>query len=200
MPRPATRTRPPPGADAGFLNRLEPYRPYLSLLARGQIGRRLQGKADPDDLVQETFLAAVAAAGQYRGTGEAELTAWLRQILLSRVIKLIERYCGTAARDVRREQARLLDASAESLNGLANVLAADQSTPSGTAQRCERAVIVAGVLAGLAPDHRDVLMLRNVEGRTFPEIAGLMGRSVGAVTMLWARAVRQFRVSLPSEP
>src|SRR5213080_709075 len=52
---------------------LELYRNYLKLLARLQIDRRLQGKADPSDLVQETFLEAYRDFAQFRGTTEREL-------------------------------------------------------------------------------------------------------------------------------
>ena len=44
------------GQARGLL--LETYRNYLALLARHQIGRRLQGKVDPSDLVQEAFMEA----------------------------------------------------------------------------------------------------------------------------------------------
>jgi RNA polymerase sigma-70 factor (ECF subfamily) len=199
MPPPATLRR-TLTIDSDLVDRLEPYRAYLMLLARVQVGRRLRGKADPDDLVQETFLAAVAGAARFRGAGEAELAAWLRRILLSRVLKLVERYCGCAARDVRRELAQLLDASADSLHNLPSLLPTDQSTPSRAAQRRERVVIVADTLASLAADHREVLTLRHLEGLSFPEVAERMGRSVGAVTMLWTRAVRQFRHALSDEP
>src|SRR5438445_371133 len=47
---------------------LDMYTPYLTLLARLQIGRKLQGKADPADVVQEAFLAAHAHFGKFRGT------------------------------------------------------------------------------------------------------------------------------------
>ncbi|MGG7377388.1 helix-turn-helix domain-containing protein, partial [Escherichia coli] len=46
---------------------LELYRNYLTLLARMQIGRRLQGKVDAADLVQETFLAAHRDFAHFRG-------------------------------------------------------------------------------------------------------------------------------------
>ncbi len=46
---------------------LELYRNYLRLLARLQVGHRLQGKADPSDLVQEAFLAAQRSFPQFRG-------------------------------------------------------------------------------------------------------------------------------------
>ncbi len=51
------------GSDSALGKLLEAYRGYLTLLARLQIGRRLQGKVDAADLVQETFLQA------YRGFG-----------------------------------------------------------------------------------------------------------------------------------
>src|SRR5689334_22868117 len=56
---------------------LELYRGYLSLLARMQIGRRLQGKVDAADLVQDTFLDAHRGWANFRGTSEGELLAWL---------------------------------------------------------------------------------------------------------------------------
>src|SRR5262245_15723438 len=83
---------------------LELYRGYLALLARLQIGRRLQGKVDASDVVQETFLEAYRHFPQFRGTTEAELVSWLRQILAARLAKLVRRYLGTRRRDVRMER------------------------------------------------------------------------------------------------
>src|SRR5947209_42214 len=62
---------------------LEHYRAYLVVLARVQIGRRLQGKVDASDIVQEAFLGAHRDFPQFRGQSEPELLAWLRQILAS---------------------------------------------------------------------------------------------------------------------
>src|ERR1700741_3399289 len=74
---------------------LELYRSYLTLLARLQISRRLQGKLDPADLVQETFLKAHRYFSQFQGTTEAEWVAWLRQILASTLANQVRHYCGT---------------------------------------------------------------------------------------------------------
>src|SRR5262245_7555721 len=78
---------------------LDRYRNYLTLLAQLQIGRRLQRKFDPADVVQEAFLRAHTKFSQFQGLGEAELVAWMRQILASRLAKLIRHYWGTRGRD-----------------------------------------------------------------------------------------------------
>src|SRR5438128_11691435 len=93
------------GGDAATLGRLlEVYRRYLALLARVQIGRHLQGKADASDIVQETFLEAHRNFANFRGSSEAELIQWLRQILVGNVADLLRRYLGTRGRDVRLER------------------------------------------------------------------------------------------------
>src|SRR3954470_22167833 len=71
---------------------LELFRDYLRLLARLELDRRLRGKADPSDLVQETFLEAHRDFPQFRGGTEPELAAWLRQILARNLANLVRRY------------------------------------------------------------------------------------------------------------
>ena len=60
------------GDTAALGTLLEQYRGYLTLLARTQIGRRLQGKADAADLVQETFLQVHQHITGFRGTSQTE--------------------------------------------------------------------------------------------------------------------------------
>src|SRR5260221_14072587 len=81
------------GGDEAALGRLlESYSKYLTLLARVQIGRRLQGKLDPADVVQETFLSAHRQIDQFRGSSEGELAAWLRTILAGQISRMFRRY------------------------------------------------------------------------------------------------------------
>src|SRR6516225_7698379 len=90
------------GAALGQL--LEMYHDYLALLARLQIGRRLQGKVDASDLVQETFLKAHRDFARFRGGTEAELAGWLRRMLAASLGSLLRRYLGAQRRDVRLER------------------------------------------------------------------------------------------------
>jgi RNA polymerase sigma-70 factor (ECF subfamily) len=175
---------------------LEGYRNYLTLLARVQIGRRLQRKVEEADLVQETFLEAHRGFDRFRGTSEAELVQWLRQILASRIAMLVRHYCGTQRRniDLERALADELDRSSRQLGG---ALVASGTSPSQGAARREQAVLLADALARLPDDYRRVIRLRHLEGLTFVEVARQMGRSVDAVEKLWARALVQLRRLLP---
>src|SRR5437016_3851474 len=92
------------GDDAALGRLLESYSRYLTLLARVQVGRRIQGKVDPDDVVQETFLDAHRQFPQFRGTTEAELAAWLRRILAGQLTLVLRRYLGTKGRDIMLER------------------------------------------------------------------------------------------------
>jgi RNA polymerase sigma-70 factor (ECF subfamily) len=177
---------------------LELYRGYLALLARLQVGKRLQGKVDASDVVQETFLEAYRHFPQFRGNTEAELVSWLRQILAARLTKLVRRYLGTRSRDVRmeRELQAELDASSRVLD---RGLVARANSPSEQAARREQAVLLAEALRRLPEDYREVLILRHLEGLRFPELARRMDRSLDSVKNLWTRALARLRDLLGGE-
>jgi RNA polymerase sigma-70 factor (ECF subfamily) len=178
---------------------LEAVRPYLTLLARAQIGQRLQGKAEAADVVQETFVEALRDLSSFRGETPAELLAWLRQVLAHNLANLVRRYYGTQARDVRLEQ-QLSVALDNSSSALGAALAAAQSTPSEQAARAEQALRVADTLARLPEDYRDVLVLRHLEELSFPQVAQRLGRTVDSVEKLWVRGLARLRQLLGEQP
>jgi RNA polymerase sigma-70 factor (ECF subfamily) len=171
---------------------LELYGNYLTLLARMQIGRRLQRKVDAADLVQETFLAAHRDFAHFRGKTEGEFVGWLRQILAANLIDLVRRYCGARRRDVLLER-QLADELEQSSQAMEMVLIAKQSSPSQQAVRRELAVLLADALKDLPADYAEVIILHHLDGRTFPEVARLMGRSLDSVKKLWVRALARMR-------
>jgi RNA polymerase sigma-70 factor, ECF subfamily len=178
---------------------LELYRDYLALLARLQIGKRLQGKVDASDLVQETFLKAHRDFGEFRGGTEGEWVSWLREILGCNLAHQVRRYCGTQRRDVRLERDLARDLN-ESSRILDQALVGRQSSPSQGAIRREQAVLLAGALEQLPEDYREVIILSHLQGLSFPEVARTMGRTLDSVKNLWARALARLRHTLGDPP
>jgi RNA polymerase sigma-70 factor (ECF subfamily) len=167
-------------------------RPWLSVLARTQLGRHLRSKCDPSDVVQVALLEALRAFDHFRGGTEAEFLAWLRQILANAIRHESRRYAGTSARDVEREES--LDRElTESSARLGVSLVAGGSSPSVGAERAESRLELASLLERLPEEYRDVIVLRNLEGLTHEEVSARMGRSVAAVRMLWVRALARLR-------
>jgi RNA polymerase sigma-70 factor (ECF subfamily) len=174
---------------------LELYRHYLYLLARAEIGRRLQSRFDPSDLVQETFLAAHRDFARFQGTTEAELVAWLRQVLAARLADQVRWHLKAKRRDARLER-RLAEELGQSSQDLELQVASRQSTPSAHAARRERAVLLAEALRTLPTDYEEVIVLRHLEGLSFADVANRMGRSVDSVEKLWVRALARLRRAL----
>jgi RNA polymerase sigma-70 factor (ECF subfamily) len=185
------------GAALGAL--FETYRSYLALLARLRVDPVLKGKVDSSDVVQETFLDAHRDFPRFRGTTEAELVAWLRTILASNLANQVRRYRGTKGRDVRLER-KLANAIDQSSLALERILVAPQSSPSQQAMRREQGVILASALERLPADYREVIILRHLEGLSFPEVAARMGKTQDSVKNLWARALANLRRLLGATP
>jgi RNA polymerase sigma-70 factor (ECF subfamily) len=174
---------------------LELYRSYLNLLARLQLGRRLQGKLDASDVVQEIFLKAHRDFPDFRGHSEPQLVAWLRQILAWKLANLVRHYLGTQRRDARLERDLGTEVD-QSSRLLERGLPGPYSTPSQQAVRREQAVLLADALERLPEHYREVLILRHLEGLGVAEVAQRMGRSVDSVKNLWTRALAQLRRTL----
>ena len=171
------------------------YRNYLKLLARVQIGHRLQGKAGSSDLLQETFVEAHRNLGLFRGTTEAEFVAWLRKILAGRLALLFRRFLGTRGRDVRLERELTMELDQSSLV-LDHAFVAPGSSPSGQLARREQAVRLADALERLPEHYREVIVLRHLGGLTFQQVARRMGRTEDSVQKLWVRALASLRRTL----
>jgi len=170
---------------------LERFRCYLGLLARLQLGPRLQGKIDLSGVVQQSLLEAHRALQGRAERNRPIQPAWLRQILANNLRDEV-RKLGTAARDVSREYS--LEASLEgSSSRLEAWLVAEQSSPSQQAMRQEQMLALAQALNLLPVDQRQAVEWHHFQGRSLAEIARDMKRSKGAVAALLFRAVKKLR-------
>ena len=165
---------------------------WLKLLAGVEIESRFAGKFSASDVVQQTLLAAWQDWAQFRGDDEVQRRAWLRQILAHQLAHLVRHFAGTQKRDLDRELP--LDASLDQTSQRLDRLATgDQVSPSGLLEAREQSLLLARVLDELPADYREVLVLRHLEDLSHEEVAARMNRSVGAVRMLWLRALAALR-------
>jgi RNA polymerase sigma-70 factor (ECF subfamily) len=173
---------------------LEGYRDYLRLLARLQLGPRLQAKLDASDVVQQTILHAHEQRSQFRGVTEAEWLAWLR-VILANALAAAARHFSTRSRDLGRERSleAELDLSSSRLEGL---LAADHTSPSQRAVRAEELLRLAAALVQLPEDQRSVVELHHLKGLPVAEVAHRLGRTRPAVVGLLFRALKKLRTLL----
>ena len=148
------------------------FRRLFEDLARPVAGYlRVQGARDPDDLVNETFLGAFSGIASFTGD-EAGFRSWVFTIAHRRLV------------DERRRMARSPDTSATYDDDLA---------PGGDAE--EQALQSLGdervrvLLDGLVPAQRHVLLLRIVGDLTVEQVAGVLGKTAGAVKALQRRGL-----------
>ena len=174
------------------------YERYLQLLARLQIGRRIQGKVDPADVVQETFLEAHRQFPQFRGTTEAELTVWLRRILAGQIALTVRRFAGTKARAIHLER-ELEDDLNRSSAALDRGLMASTSTPSLRASRREQALLLADALGQIPENYREVIILRHLEQLSFADVAIRMARTEASVQKLYVRGLAALKSAMGDE-
>jgi len=190
-----------PAARAGSAEALgealEACRGYLLLIARRELGPDLQAKAGASDLVQQTFLEAQRDFARFHGTDEGEWLAWLRRLLLNNLANFVRDYRETTKRQVARE-VRLPDTDSSRPGDLAPV--GSEPTPSKQAMAHEHAAAVLHALDQLPPDHRQVVLLRYQDEKSFDEIGEIMGRSANAVRKLWLRALERLKQDLIELP
>src|SRR5262249_53865741 len=170
---------------------LERFRAHLRVLAQMHLDPQLRGKIDASDVVQQTYLQAYQALAQFRGKTEAELAAWLRQILARTLTHALRDFCRQK-RDLGREQSleAALDASSARLEAW---LAADQSSPSQKADCNEQLNRLAEALTHMPEAQREAVMLHYWQGCSVVELAERLGRSTTAVAGLLKRGLEQLR-------
>ena len=167
---------------------LDRFRPYLKLLARTHLNPRQQAKLDSSDVVQQTLLDAFAKRYQFRGSSDAELAAWLREILKNNLADAI-RDQRRDKRDVRREHS-LEGAIDASFSHTHSWLAAVQSSPSQRAVKQEELLRLAEVMAQLPEAQREAIVLHHLQNMSLADISKELGKTEAAVAGLLFRGLK----------
>ena len=176
--------------DRNALGRLlQKYRPYLLKIACEEGDTELQAKAGESDIVQNTCLHAVRLFQEFRGESAREMRAWLRQILLHQINDHQDQF-RAGKRDVAAEvPLQSLDAQ-DSRN---DMLRADIESPSEHVVLREEHDWLERALQELSDLDRQIIEMRQKDGRPFGEIARAVGMTEEAVQKRWARAIQSLQ-------
>jgi RNA polymerase sigma-70 factor, ECF subfamily len=136
--------------------------------------RILQNREDAEDVVQESFVKAYISLANFRL--ESTFYTWLYQIVRNMAIDVKRRSKRQYSKEVDKG-----DTNYETLRAEESMLAQPSSSPDYDLERKEKVSRINQALEGISEEHRTVIMLREVEGLDYQEIADVTGVSKGTV-------------------
>jgi RNA polymerase sigma-70 factor (ECF subfamily) len=148
-------------------------------LARWLVGR----DGDAQDVVQEAYLRALRSIATYRGGGTR---GW--------ILAIVRNTCFDWLRKARTLETEEADADQQEM-----AAACDEAEPSHLLQRAEDVREVRRAVEALPLEFRQVVVLREMEGLSYKEIAAATGVPIGTVMSRLARARRRLARLLSGE-
>ncbi|HLU48698.1 MAG TPA: sigma-70 family RNA polymerase sigma factor [Planctomycetota bacterium] len=179
---------------------LEAHRARLERLVILRFDRRLRGRVDPADVVQDTFLEATQRLARYLDSPDMPFFLWLRFLAIQRLQGLCREHLGVQKRDIRREipiaEAMYTEASSEAL---AARLLGSFTTPSQAAMRAEMKARLTAALDSMDPEDREIIALRHFEELSHSEAARVIGMDESAASKRYLRAIKRLKSILDRE-
>ena len=177
------------------------HRERLKRMVHLRLSRRLQGRVDDSDVVQEALLDCARNLGEYVKDPKLPFFLWLRHMTGLKLAEVHRRHLGTQLRDADREvtlhRGGLPEADSISL---AAHLLGQLTTPSQAAIRAETRLLVQEALNNMDPVDREVLALKHFEQLSTSEIAEVLGMSKADAGSRYLRAVKRLREVLSQVP
>src|SRR5215472_12625980 len=166
-----------------------------------RLDRRLQGRVDPSDIIQEACLDAARRLPEYHKSPAMPFFLWLRLVVGQRLVDEHRKHLGAAARDAGREISLYRGALPETTSAaLAAHLLGRLTTPSQAAIRAERKIRLQEALNSLDPTDREILALRHFEDLSNGEAAAVLGLDKSAASKRYARALIRLKEMLAQLP
>jgi RNA polymerase sigma-70 factor, ECF subfamily len=189
------------GDERAMVELFARYRGRLRQMVKLRMDRRLQGRLDPSDVLQDAYMDVARRAGEYRANPTMPVFLWLRLLTGQKLMALHRKHLGAQMRDAGQEVSlhggALPPASSISI---AAMLLGRITSPTRAARRAEMQVRLQDVLNSMEPVDREVLTLRHFEELGNSEAAQVLGISKSAASSRYIRAVMRLKKELASMP
>ena len=178
------------------------YRRRLRQMVRLRLDRRLQGRVDPSDVLQEAYLDIVQQLPSYaKQQDDMSFFLWLRLVTGQRMMRVHREHLGAqmrnAGRDVSLHRGALPRATSVSL---AAQLLGRFTSASQSAMRAEMQVKLQEAINSMEELDREIIALRHFEELSNKEAAELLGLSKSAASNRYVRALARLQGVLQSMP
>ena len=161
----------------------------------------LMGRVDPDDVLQEAWLAATKRVDHFLENKSLSLFVWLRMIVQQTLIDVQRRHLGAKKRDAYRERSFQADRWSQNTSvSLVARLLGTFTSPSQAAVRDERAAQLRDAIDGMDEIDREILALRHFEELTNSEVAEVLAVQETAASNRYVRALRRLKTILDGLP
>ena len=178
------------------------YRPRLWRLVNFRLDSRLQGRVDPDDVLQESWLNARSRSAHFVREGSGSRFIWFRLIVTQTLIDVHRRHLESDKRNAAREQKILGGWAAASTSvSLADHLLGNMTSPSQALLRAELSSQLDAALKTLSELDQEVLALRHFEELSNLETAEVLNLSEQTASVRYVRALQRLKhilVKLPA--
>ncbi len=177
------------------------YRARLRRMVRLRLDRRLQGRVDPSDVLQEAYLDVAHRAPEYAANPTMPFFLWLRFLTGQRLLIVHRQHLGTKMRDAGQEVSLYHGALPQASSvSLAAQLLGRITSPSLAAVRAEVQLRLQEALNLMDPLDREVLALRHFEELSNNETAQVLGIQKSAASNRYIRALKRLKEVLSTMP
>ncbi len=179
----------------------ERYRDRLRRMVRLRLDRRLQGRVDASDVLQEAFVDVAQRVGEYAQKPSIPFFLWVRFLTGQRLLQIHRQHLGTQMRDAGHEVSLYRGALPQATSvSLAAQLLGKLTSPTQAAMRAEMQIRLQEALNSMDPLDREVLALRHFEELSNNETAEVLGIQKSAASNRYIRALKRLKEILASMP
>lgn len=176
-------------------------RDRLHCMVQIRLDRRLQGRIDASDVIQDACLEASRRVEDYLRNPTMPLFLWLRFLVGERLLFLHRHHLGVKMRDARREVSLYHQALPEASSAaLAAQLLGQRTSPSEAAVRAEQLLRVQEAVNRLDALDREIIALRHFEQLSRAEAAQVLGIKEAAAAKRYIRALKRLKDTLADIP